>query len=293
MKVDCDVIIVNYNAGKLLIKAVESLLQLPNINVIVVDNASDDSSLSTLDTITKSNNITIVKNSKNRGFSAACNQGIKASSADLLFFLNPDAKLDITAFLQLKSVLESEQNIGMVGGFLQNEDGSEQGGGRRAMPTPWRLFVRATGLHHLGRWWPNIFYDLHLDKQPLPKEPIDVEAISGACMLVKRDAIENVGFWDEGYFLHVEDLDWCQRFRLAGYRILFVPNAPIIHQKGSCSATRPVWVEWHKHKDMLRFYRKFLKESYPGPLMWLVSAGIWVRFSLIDSAITIRRLIPS
>ena len=96
-----------------------------------------------------------------------------------------------------------------------------------------------------------------------------------------------MGLWDEDYFLHVEDLDWCQRFRLAGFRILFVPDAVIIHHKGSCSQSRPVWVEWHKHRGMLKFYRKFLSKNYPGPLMWLVTLGIWLRFTMV----AIKRLI--
>ncbi len=290
MNPSCDVIIVNYNAGGLLKEAVASVLKSSNTRIIVVDNGSSDESLSLLD-IFPSERLNIIKNTENKGFSAACNQGIAASSASHLLFLNPDATIQSADLQRLIEVLDSEQDIGMVGGLLLNDDGTEQGGGRRAMPTPWRLFVRASGLHHLGKWWPAVFFDLHLNKQPLPNKPLDVEAISGACMLTTKEAIEKVGLWDEDYFLHVEDLDWCQRFRLASYRIVFVPDAIIIHHKGSCSQRRPVWVEWHKHRGMLRFYRKFLSKNYPGPLMWLVSLGIWFRFTLLASVITVKRIL--
>jgi GT2 family glycosyltransferase len=291
MNTACDVIIVNYNAGNLLKNAVTSVLKSSNTHVFVIDNNSSDDSLSLLSTLNQQERLEIIKNKENQGFAFACNQGIYASSAETLLFLNPDAVLENDDFQHLMSVLASDKNIGMVGGVLKDEDGTEQGGGRRSMPTPWRLFVRATGLYRLKHWWPNVFYDLHMDKQPLPDKPIEVEAISGACMLVRKEAIEKVGLWDEGYFLHVEDLDWCQRFRLAGFRILFVPDADVIHHKGSCSQRRPVWVEWHKHRGMLRFYRKFLRKNYPGPLMWVVTLGIWLRFGAVAIVKTVKSIL--
>ena len=171
-----------------------------------------------------------------------------------------------------------DPSVGMAGGLLTNLDGTEQAGGRRAVPTPWRSFVRAFGLSRFANRWPILFYDFHLHKQPLPDEPIEVEAISGACMMIKREAMEDVGRWDDGYFLHCEDLDLCIRFRQKGWRIVFVPDAPIVHHLGICSASRPIFVEWHKHKGMIRFYRKFFRHQYPGALMWLVSIGVWFRF---------------
>ena len=160
----CDVIIVNYNAGYLLKEAVGSVLQVADTHVIVVDNASSDNSLDTLDRF-NAEHITIIKNTSNQGFSAACNQGINASTATQLLFLNPDATIQPEALQRLISVLNSDNTIGMVGGLLVNDDGTEQGGGRRAMPTPWRLFVRATGLHHLKSWFPTIFYDFQTYSQ--------------------------------------------------------------------------------------------------------------------------------
>lgn len=281
-------IIVNYNAGPLLRKCVDSLLACPlDIEIIVVDNASSDASL---DGLSESPCIRVIRNPYNVGFAAACNVGMQASSAPFFLFLNPDCCFDPGAVATLLAALQSGERVGMAGGFLVNEDGSEQGGGRRAVPTPWRSFVRAFGLQRFAGRWPKLFYDFHLHKQPLPDEPIEVEAISGACMLVKREAVEAVGSWDERYFLHCEDLDWCMRFRQNGWTILFVPDARINHALGACSQSRRVFVEWHKHKGMVRFYRKFFRHQYPSVLMRLVAVGVWLRFILVALSISVRRV---
>lgn len=101
------------------------------------------------------------------------------------------------------------------------------------------------------------FFDFHLNKQPLPNEPIDVEAISGALMLVKKGAIEDVGRWDEQYFLHCEDLDWCMRFKQKNWRIVFVPDAPVTHFQGTCSHTRPFLLLGISTKACYVFIRNF------------------------------------
>lgn len=281
-------IIVNYNAGALLRGCIESLLACPcNIEVIVVDNASTDGSL---DDLPESQSVQIIHNFTNVGFAAACNIGIQVASAKVLLFLNPDCFFQPNAIEVLLARLQSSDSVGMVGGFLSNLDGTEQAGGRRAIPTPWRSFVRAFGLSRFAKRWPKLFFDFHLHKQALPTQPIDVEAISGACMLVKREAVDDVGLWDEGYFLHCEDLDWCMRFRQKNWRIVFVPDAKINHEQGTCSRSRPIFVEWHKHKGMMRFYHKFFRRQYPGILMVFVAFGVWLRFSAVASYYLVRRL---
>lgn len=272
-------IIVNYNAGELLRSCVDSLLNcLLETEIIVVDNASSDGSLDALLGLPR---VRIIKNLVNVGFAAACNQGVRVAFAPLLLFLNPDSSFKPGALVKLLDAMGVDDRVGMVGGFLANPDGTEQGGGRRAVPTPWRSFVRAFGLHRFQDRWPKLFFDFHLHKQPLPDRSIEVEAISGACMLVKREAVADVGLWDEGYFLHCEDLDWCMRFRQKGWKILFVPSARVTHALGACGRSRPIFVEWHKHKGMMRFYRKFFRHQYPGALMWLVTLGVWLRFGAV------------
>lgn len=272
-------IIVNYNAGIFLRKSVDSLLNCPlEIEIIVVDNASTDGSLDSLRGLP---NMQIINNPVNVGFAAACNGGAGIASAPLLLFLNPDCSFSAGTLISLVEAMRMREDVGMVGGLLVNTDGTEQAGGRRAIPTPWRSFVRAFGFDRWSQRWPRIFHDFNLHQEPLPDESLEVEAISGACMLVKRMAIEEVGLWDEGYFLHCEDLDWCMRFRQKGWKILFVPDAIIVHEHGGCSRSRPIFVEWHKHKGMMRFYKKFFRHQYPGILMVFVAIGVWLRFGLI------------
>lgn len=275
------VVIVNHNAGALLIDCVRSVLAQAE-QVIVVDNDSSDQSMELLaNQFPGEPRLVTLCETKNLGFAAGCNLGVTLTNQPLLLFLNPDCILNASSLQRMVEVLLTDSGVGMVGGRLINLDGSEQGGGRRAVPTPWRSFVRAFGLSRFSDRWPRLFFDFHLYKQPLPDAPIDVEAISGALMLVKRSAVDDVGLWDEGYFLHCEDLDWCMRFRQSGWQIIFVPDAPVLHHHGHCSRSRPFFVEWHKHKGMLRFYRKFFRHQYPGILMWLVTLGVWFRFILV------------
>jgi len=273
------VVIVNYNAGIFLRQCVDSLLNCPlSLEIIVVDNDSHDGSA---DALSDCINVQLIRNTRNLGFASACNSGARVATAPFILFLNPDCYFEPGTLVRLLEALCLNDQAGMAGGLLCNADGSEQAGGRRAIPTPWRSFVRAFGLSRFTDRWPRLFYDFHLHKQPLPEHDIEVEAISGACMLVKREAMEEVGLWDDAYFLHCEDLDWCMRFRQKNWKILFVPSAKIYHALGVCSGSRPVFVEWHKHKGMLRFYHKFFRHQYPGMLMWLVAMGIWLRFVLV------------
>jgi len=284
-------IVVNYNAGNYLLACVSSALNQVD-EVIVVDNASSDDSLAQLAAVFPGDRrLKIVRNRENLGFAAGCNMGVDHSAGSCLLFLNPDCVLEPDSVRHLLRVLNDRQDVGMVGGLLVNPDGTEQAGGRRAIPTPWRSFVRAFRLSRFADRWPRLFFDFHLHKHPLPTHPIEVEAISGACMLVNRTAIQSVGHWDEGYFLHCEDLDFSMTLRGKGWKIMFVPDAKIVHDKGGCSRSRPLFVEWHKHRGMMRFYRKFFKHQYPGPLMWLVALGIWFRFGLVASYLSALRFL--
>lgn len=279
MSADISTIIVNYNAGELLRNCIDSVLNCPlKIEIIVVDNASQDGSL---DALLGLPYVQIIKNTANVGFAAACNIGARVASAPFLLFLNPDCTFNPGALAGLLNSIIGDDRVGMVGGLLTNSDGTEQAGGRRAVPTPWRSFSHAFGMVRFSDRWPRLFFDFHLHKQPLPDHAIEVEAISGACMMVRREAVQQVGEWDEGYFLHCEDLDWCMRFRQQGWKILFVPSVRIDHALGVCGRSKPVFVEWHKHKGMIRFYRKFFRHQYPGVLMGLVIVGVWLRFGFM------------
>ncbi|MDO8788826.1 MAG: glycosyltransferase family 2 protein [Sulfuritalea sp.] len=282
------IVVVNYNAGKLLEPCIDLSLQQAG-EVILVDNASADRSL---DEVTRrfgaNTRLRFIRNSTNLGFAVACNIGAEVATGQFVLFLNPDCALEEGAVSQLRLALDADPKAGMAGGLLIDIDGKEQGGGRRAVPTPWRSLVRVFHLSRFADRWPRLFTDFYLHKQALPTGPIEVEAISGACTMVKRHAMQDVGPWDEKYFLHCEDLDLCMRYRQKGWTILFVPGSRIVHHRGACSRSRPLFVEWHKHLGMLRFYRKFFRRQYPGALMWLVTLGVWLRFCAVVAYIGLR-----
>ena len=274
------IVIVNHNAGALITQCAQTALEQAQ-EVSVMDNASTDSSSANLKSCFSQNNrFSLMVSKQNLGFAAGCNKGMTVATQPYILFLNPDCILGNESLHCMVEVLESNPTIGMVGGYLINPDGSEQGGGRRAIPSPWRAFVRGFGLYRLQKFWPRLFFDFHLNTQPLPLKPIEVEAISGALMLVRRDAISAMGGWDEDYFLHCEDLDLCMRFRQNDWKILFVPNAPVTHYQGTCSHARPYFVAWHKHRGMMRFYQKFFHHHYPAYVTPLIIGGVWLRFGI-------------
>lgn len=277
-------IIVNYNAGSVLINAVRSLLSSSSVvRIVIVDNASDDNSMRDIEKMADAEpRILCIRNNKNLGFAKACNMGIAADGdSDYLLFSNPDCVFDRDALEKLVSCLKSSPDAGMAGPLVLNPDGTEQAGGRRSVPTPWRSFVRAFGLAKFSRHFSGIFSDFLLHELPLPQCPVVIEAISGSCMLVKKEALLEVGYLDVGYFLHCEDLDWCVRFQQRDWKIMFVPDARVTHYKGVCSRNRTVFVEWHKHKGMIRFYKKFFQNRYPVPLLWIIESGVWLRFAMV------------
>ena len=286
------IVVVNYNAGQLLISCIKNCISQA-AELIVVDNASVDGSLQFMvDEFSRFPNLHVIRNSKNMGFAAACNLGAKVASNEYVLFLNPDCIAAEGAVQRLADALNKVQLAGMAGGLLLDPDGKEQAGGRRYVPTPWRSLVRALRLEILEHRWPRLFQNFNLHKQALPDSAVTLEAISGACTMVKREAMKDVGPWDEGYFLHCEDLDLCMRYRQKAWSILFVPNAKFTHFRGACSRSRPIFVEWHKHRGMMRFYGKFFRHQYPGLLMLLVGMGVWLRFALIACIISAQSWLP-
>lgn len=287
------VIIVNYFAGDCLIDCVRSALRQCG-QVVIVDNSASDPADDTLDVLRSvfggNSRVMLLPQIANLGFAAACNIGAGAADGEWLLFLNPDCVLAENAVSKLLKAMNAHPEAGMAGGLVLNPDGSEQAGCRRAVPTPWRSFVRAFGLSRLSHRYPRLFAGYELHGEPLPMGPEPVEAISGACMLVREAAMDEVGLLDDAYFMHCEDLDWCMRFRRSGWQVLFVPDARVTHEKGTCSHARPIFVEWHKHKGMIRFYRQHFSYQYPGFLMVLVTFGVWLRFTLVSVSSLWKRL---
>jgi GT2 family glycosyltransferase len=233
-----------------------------------------------------SDRLTIIRNGANLGFASACNIGLTRAVSENLLLLNPDCQVMESAIDRLLTVLRSADRVGMVGPFLVNIDGSEQAGGRRKLPTP-RLVLGQT-TKKLQWFLPVQFSSFLLHHDPLPDQPTEVEAISGASMMVRREMIADIGLLDGEYFLHCEDLDWCMRAHRQGWKVLFVPDAKVVHQKGVSSRSRPLRVEYHKHKGMVRFYNKLLSERSRW-LLTLVTTGVWTRYAAIATIHLISR----
>ena len=150
-------IVVNYNAGAFLKSCIASSLSEAD-ELIVVDNASTDASLAELEAaFMNEQKLRIIRNPVNLGFASACNIGVNHSAGNYVMFLNPDCILEQDSVERLFQALEDYPDAGMVGGMLVDPDGTEQGGGRRAIPTPWRSFVRAFGLSRFANRWPKLF----------------------------------------------------------------------------------------------------------------------------------------
>jgi len=286
------VAIVNFNGGAFLLDTVRSVLaSTVPIEVWVVDNASSDGSVLELERRFHGDpRLHILHNPENLGFARANNIALRQAGGDFLLLLNPDCIVEPDTLERMVEALLADPSAGMAGCLIVNPDGSEQAGCRRSIPTPWTGLLRSLNLPPAlgvkGRATPRV----DLSHTPLPEKPIYVEAISGAFMLVRRSALEQAGLMDESYFLHCEDLDWCKTFEEAGWRILFVPGVSIVHHKGACSNDRPLFVLWHKHRGMVRFYNKFLSSRYAAPLNVLVVLGVWLRFAAAVPLNLARRL---
>ena len=283
-------VIVNFNSGPLVLQAIEAVLTCSMaVEVIVSDNGSTDGSTDLVTELARRDpRVRLIRNAENLGFARANNIGLEQGTGDYLLVLNPDCVLQPGTLETMVEALRADPQVGMAGCLIENPDGTEQPGCRRSIPTP--LSSLAT-FSRLDRILPRLVprKQVHLNREPLPTEPVLVEAISGAFMLIRREAMEDVGLFDDGYFLHCEDLDWCARFSRRGWKILFVPQARAVHFKGTCSKDRPLFVLWHKHKGMVRFFRKFQYQDHALPFNWFVMGGIWSRFALMSAVSLVGR----
>lgn len=285
-----ETIIVNYNAGDTLLRCVTAVLksQVPT-RVTIVDNASVDGSAETVRSFFGNRReVQILLNEKNLGFAPAVNLAARRSDAEWILVLNPDCIVEPDTIGRLQHALESDGQAALAGPAVLDENGSIQRATVRRFPDPWKSLMTATGLWRLGRWFP-AFHGVEVDVTELDGAANISEAVSGACMLIRRSALETLGFMDEEYAMHCEDLDLMYRIRDHGWRCLYVPQARCTHEQGLSSRSRPTWVHFQKHRGMARFYRKFQAKSTFVPLRVLVYAGIWLRFFILWPLVLVRR----
>lgn len=283
MKPSCHIIIVNYNAGDWLARALGSALKHSGAAITVVDNASTDDSVRHAQQLYPSDidggRIDWLLNTQNLGFAAANNQVLASLEQDYAVLMNPDCELESDTLKAIFDAFHVNSDMGIASCRIIDDNGDLQASCRRRFPTPWSALVR---MLKLGRLFPNNpkFADFDYGSSVDESAEIEfVEAISGAFMVVSKRALSQVGLLDEGYFMHCEDLDWCKRFELAGLKVGFVPRVSIMHAKGISSRSRPVAVLWTLHKGMDRFFNKFYRNDYSWPIRVTVKIGIYLSFA--------------
>ena len=247
-----DVLIVNYNAGEWLARCIARLCAdgAEEPRVVVVDNGSTDSSLQALDEI----GLTIDRLGRNTGFAAGVNRAASQATREFLLILNPDCLIEPATLARLVDELDRHPDCALVSGKVLDTDGKEQRGSRRRLPTPRRVIAE---MLRLGG------ERIDCAEVAPPESSVEVEAVSGACMLVRREAFERLGGMDEGYPLHFEDLDLFARLRETGWTLRWVPDVEIVHAGGRSSATRPVAVLWARHRGLWRYLARHCRDAWP------------------------------
>lgn len=277
------VVIVNYHTADALARCLESLraggVAGLEAGVWVVDNASGDGSTALVRT--RYPDVHLLESPENIGYAAANNLALRAirpSAADPpwphILLLNPDTVVPPGALGRLVALLEREPDVGIVGPKLVRADGALDPACRRSFPTPAVSFYRFSGLARLfphsrrfGRY--NVTY---LD----PDEPGDVDAVVGACMLVRGLAVGEVGLLDERFWMYGEDLDWALRIRRAGWRVVYRPEVVIVHLKRTAS-TASTRARYEFQRAMWLFYDKHYARVTARPVHWFVLLGLALR----------------
>ncbi|MDW8478941.1 MAG: glycosyltransferase family 2 protein [Xanthomonadales bacterium] len=278
-------VVVACDSGPWLAECVRRLLASePAVEVLVVDNASRDGSIERLPP-----GVRLLRSARNLGFAAACNLGAQASTAPFLAFVNPDALVERDTLARLLAKIRGRREIGLVGAMLVDGEGRADPACRRHDPTPWRALMTLTGLSRLRRRFPALA-GIEADPVPMPEDLEYPDAVSGALMLMPRRAFAAVGGFDEDYFLHGEDLDLCRRLRRAGLRVALAADVKAVHLRGTSSRRRRLFVAWHKHRGMLRYFRRFERERMPLGTRWTVPLAIWGGFLLRLPALLLREL---
>jgi GT2 family glycosyltransferase len=222
--------------------------------VFVVDNLSDDGTAELV--AAKYPWVRLSIRDRRCGFSDNNNFAIRQATGRYVLLLNPDTEIRPGALPALARFMDGRSDAGIAGAKLLTPDGAIQPSCRR-FPTFGTFLVRRTPLRFIMRSSPANARHLMLDRPSTG--PLEVDWVLGACMFVRRDAIEKVGMLDEGFFLYVEDIDWCYRMGLQGWKTYWVPEAEIVHHHLAASDRALVgWHSWVHLKSMFRYWRKHL-----------------------------------
>lgn len=248
------VVMVVYRTGEALAESLACVLADPLVDeFVIIDNGSSLSEAARLEGLARDERVVLVHGQGNVGFARGANLGAAKATSDLLVFLNPDAFLRAGCIAELVREVEAWPGLCLVGGRILNADLTEQRGARRGEITPVNALISMSGLARRTPSWRK--YEVHWEDEALPAEAIATPTISGACFAMRRADFQGLGGFDEGFFLHVEDVDLCWRVRQAGGAVLFHPRAEVIHIGGT-SQSNPLKVEFHKGVGLARYFRK-------------------------------------
>jgi GT2 family glycosyltransferase len=259
---DLSIIIVNWNTKEFLLPCIRLALEKEqgiSTEIIVVDNGSQDRSASEVKKAFAF--VHLIENERNLGFAKAVNQGLQKASGRYLVLLNPDTQVKNGAIDRLMSFMDARPDAGIAGAQLLNADGSRQNSIANFPSLATELLNK-----RLLRW---LFPEKFPGKERNYPGPIEVDSVIGACIMVRRDAIEQVGLLDEDYFLFLEETDWCFRMKKAGWKVYYVPHAEVYHFQGKSA-------EQDKKRAKVEYYRSryhfFNKNRGRGPWLILVIA---------------------
>jgi len=291
MKKDLSIVIVNYNVKAFLeqcLIAVDRACAGLGVEIFVVDNASVDGSQAMVKR--RFPHVQLIENAANVGFSAANNQVLKLARGKYILLLNPDTLIQEDTLTRLKRYLDERPNVAAVGCKLLNPDGSFQVASRRSFPTPWVAFCRITGLSRIfpgsrlfGKY--NVTY-IDADTE------VEVDVLSGSLMMLRKSVLEQVGYFDEDYFMYGEDIDLSYRIKKAGWKIMYTPSTKAIHYKGESTKKSEFSVITNFYSTMLIFVRKHFGGRYSFLLRILLTLGIYFRAVIAFFWQTVKNLAP-
>ncbi len=255
------IVIVNYNVKNLLKRCLESVFEYEKdieLEVMVVDNNSSDHSQEMLKKDFPE--VRLTENSRNLGFSAGCNQGIRESRGRYILFLNPDAELTRTGIKDMIDFMNSKPEAGICGPKMTDQKGNLQFSCRSF---PSYLTSISSSQSILNRIFPeNVLSRKYLLKDQNRFQIREVDWVSGSCLLAKREMFEKVGLLDERFYMYVEDVDVCYRAKLAGFSVFYFPEVVVIHHIGKSTKKRKIEMLVEHHRSMYHFYRKHYNPNF-------------------------------
>ena len=273
----CSIVIINFNTKSLTEQTIQSILDGTQFDfeIIIVDNSTNESERF----YSHENDHVNILHCENHGFGHACNRGVDIAKGEYVLLLNSDTIVEPGSIDKCLEYIEQHKDIGALGCKLVLEDGSLDHGCRRGFPTPINSLFYFAGLDRL---FPNsaLFGGYRLNY--LSTDDIhDVDAISGAFMMMRHSLYTQINGFDEAFFMYGEDLDLCYRIKEQGLRIVYFPCATVKHLKGQSGLnTSSNQVIFHFYDAMLIFYRKHYKEKY-GLLMYaLISFAVKLKYRL-------------